>query len=232
MVVRFSSRSEDALAWESSSRPRSPIQWVFGSGEASSSPSSTRRPPTRPWSCCCDGGGGARRWVSMLVWAAALAFCATARSHVWGPMSAATISAPWSFNGPAYRDEMFALDPHRRRPRRTAAEFIPQHVVHLAAFVALAWPPPARPPWPGRGAHELHGVLRRVAGPRRGAGGDLWLLGMAAVGDLPRGRLHHARRGAGRATAVAVTARIPTRGCAVRGDTWSSPPPASPRTGS
>ena len=78
---------------------------------------------------------GARRQavILMLVWAATLAVAATTTFAAWpGPPDERVV------NGPAYRDEMFHWVRTGEGREGRPAEFIPQHVLHLAAFVALS----------------------------------------------------------------------------------------------
>lgn len=71
--------------------------------------------------------------VAMLVWAAALAIFGTASFALW----------PWPpdgsvLNGPAYREEMFRWIRTSEGTEGDVGRFLPQHLVHLAAFVALS----------------------------------------------------------------------------------------------
>lgn len=69
----------------------------------------------------------------VLVWAAALAVCGTAAFAVWpGAVDAAVL------NGPAYRDEMFAWILTGEGREGEPSRFLPQHLLHLGAFVALS----------------------------------------------------------------------------------------------
>jgi hypothetical protein len=78
---------------------------------------------------------GARRQAVtlMLVWAATLAVAATTTFAVWPQAPGESV-----VNGPAYRDEMFHWIRTGEGREGRPAEFIPQHVLHLAAFVALS----------------------------------------------------------------------------------------------
>ena len=69
----------------------------------------------------------------MLAWAATLAVSATVTFAAWP-------SAPdlLVLNGPPYRDEMFHWIRSGEGREGRPAEFIPQHVLHLAGFVALS----------------------------------------------------------------------------------------------
>jgi hypothetical protein len=69
----------------------------------------------------------------MLVWAATLAVTATATFAAWPQPPDERV-----VNGPAYRDEMFHWIRTGEGREGRPAEFIPQHVLHLAAFVALS----------------------------------------------------------------------------------------------
>jgi hypothetical protein len=69
----------------------------------------------------------------MLVWAATLAVGATVTFAVWG-----TDPGPLVVNGPQYRDEIFHWIRTGEGREGRPAEFIPQHVLHLAGFVALS----------------------------------------------------------------------------------------------
>ena len=70
----------------------------------------------------------------MLAWAATVAVCATVTFAAW-PAD----PGPLVLNGPQYRDEMFHWIRTGEGREGRPAEFIPQHVVHLAAFVALSF---------------------------------------------------------------------------------------------
>lgn len=69
----------------------------------------------------------------MLVWALALAVCATVTFAAWPAAPDGLV-----LNGPAYRDEIFHWIRTGEGREGRPAEFIPQHVVHLVAFVALS----------------------------------------------------------------------------------------------
>src|SRR6188474_2764060 len=69
----------------------------------------------------------------MLVWAAALAVCATALSYFW------TAEAGRIFlRGEAYRREMFEFVQTGRGAEGDIRVFLPQHLLHAAAFCLLA----------------------------------------------------------------------------------------------
>jgi hypothetical protein len=79
-----------------------------------------------------DGRAGAATGAALL-WAAALSasiIAATARDPA--------ALAPIVLNGPAYRDEMLAWVATGVGRESDPARFIPQHLMHLAAFVTLA----------------------------------------------------------------------------------------------
>jgi hypothetical protein len=69
----------------------------------------------------------------MLLWAATLAVAATAVFAAWPQPPDERV-----VNGPAYRDEMFHWIRTGEGREGRPAEFIPQHVFHLGAFVALS----------------------------------------------------------------------------------------------
>jgi hypothetical protein len=69
----------------------------------------------------------------MLVWAAALACCATALSYA-RPLATDSLF----LNGAAYRAEMFNWVMTGRGAESTPSIFIPQQLVHAAVFSALA----------------------------------------------------------------------------------------------
>ena len=69
----------------------------------------------------------------MLAWAVTLAVCATVTFAVWPAAPDGLV-----LNGPAYRDEIFHWIRTGEGREGRPAEFIPQHLVHLAAFVALS----------------------------------------------------------------------------------------------
>ena len=70
--------------------------------------------------------------VLMLTWAAALAAGSTVSFALWpSPVDALIL------NGPAYRDEMFAWIRTGAGRESELLAFLPQHLVHLAAFVVL-----------------------------------------------------------------------------------------------
>ena len=71
--------------------------------------------------------------VLMLVWAATLAVSATTTFAMWPvPPDALVV------NGPAYRDEMFHWIRTGEGREGRPAQFIPQHLLHLAGFVGLS----------------------------------------------------------------------------------------------
>ena len=69
----------------------------------------------------------------MLAWAATLAVSATVSFAVWPADPGALV-----LNGPQYREEMFHWIRTGEGREGRPAEFIPQHVLHLAGFVALS----------------------------------------------------------------------------------------------
>lgn len=71
--------------------------------------------------------------VVMLVWAATLAVAGTITFAVW-PESPERLV----LNGPAYRDEMFQWIRTGVGRESSPLQFIPQHALHLAAFVVLS----------------------------------------------------------------------------------------------
>lgn len=74
-----------------------------------------------------------RAVVVMLVWAAALAVAGTFTFAVWPHPP-----GPLILHGPEYRDEMFAWIRTGVGSEGSPRSFIPQHALHLAAFVALS----------------------------------------------------------------------------------------------
>ncbi len=78
---------------------------------------------------------GERAWAvsSTLVWAAALAVCGTLCFALWP-----TDPAPLVLNGAAYRDEMFLWIRTGQGSEGDWRLFLPQHLAHLGAFVALS----------------------------------------------------------------------------------------------
>ena len=78
-------------------------------------------------------GERAKAVALMLAWAATLAISGTVIFARWEPPPDALV-----LNGPAYRDEMFHWIRTGAGREGTPAEFIPQHVLHLAAFVVLS----------------------------------------------------------------------------------------------
>ena len=71
--------------------------------------------------------------VLMLAWAVMLAVAATVTFTMWPAAPDALV-----LNGPAYRDEIFHWIRTGEGREGRPAEFIPQHVLHLAAFVVLS----------------------------------------------------------------------------------------------
>jgi len=69
---------------------------------------------------------------AMLVWAAATAVFATLTFSLWP-----SDPGPLVLNGPAYRQEMFHWIASGEGAEGSPRLFLPQHVGHLAAFVAL-----------------------------------------------------------------------------------------------
>ena len=69
----------------------------------------------------------------MLAWAAALAVAGTVTLAVWPQPP-----GPLILHGPAYRDEMFAWIRTGAGSEGSPGLFVPQHALHLAAFVALS----------------------------------------------------------------------------------------------
>ena len=74
-----------------------------------------------------------RAVLVMLVWAAALGLAGTLTFAVW-PRS----PAPLILHGTEYRDEMFAWIRTGVGSEGSPRSFIPQHALHLAAFVVLS----------------------------------------------------------------------------------------------
>ena len=74
-----------------------------------------------------------RAVAAMLVWAASLAVFGTVAFVLWpSPVDAVVL------NGPAYRDEMFHWIRTGEGSEGDPARFLPQHLLHLSAFVALS----------------------------------------------------------------------------------------------
>jgi hypothetical protein len=74
-----------------------------------------------------------RAVITMLAWALALAVTGTLAFALWpGPPDGLVL------NGPAYRDEMFAWIRTGVGREGSPSQFIPQHALHLAAFVVLS----------------------------------------------------------------------------------------------
>lgn len=69
---------------------------------------------------------------AMLVWAAVLALVGTWTFAVWP-----TDPGPRVLNGPQYRDEMFQWIRTGQGSEGSPRSFLPQHLLHVAAFVAL-----------------------------------------------------------------------------------------------
>lgn len=74
-----------------------------------------------------------RAVLVMLAWAAALAVAGTVTFAVWPRPP-----GPLVLNGPEYRDEMFAWIRTGEGREGSPLLFVPQHALHLAAFVALS----------------------------------------------------------------------------------------------
>jgi len=74
-----------------------------------------------------------RAVVVMLVWAAALAVAGTLTFAVWPQPAGALI-----LHGPEYREEMFAWIRTGVGTEASPRAFIPQHALHLGAFVVLS----------------------------------------------------------------------------------------------
>lgn len=78
-------------------------------------------------------GARDRAVVAMLVWAASLAVFGTLAFRSWpAPVDAMVL------RGPEYRDEMFHWIRTGAGPEGDPRQFLPQHLGHLAAFVALS----------------------------------------------------------------------------------------------
>jgi hypothetical protein len=71
--------------------------------------------------------------VLMLAWAAALAVAGTLAFALWPHPPGALV-----LNGPEYRDEMFAWIRTGAGREGSPRLFVPQHAMHLAAFVVLS----------------------------------------------------------------------------------------------
>ncbi len=69
----------------------------------------------------------------MLAWAATLVVAGTTSFALWP-----TNPGPFVFHGPEYRDEMFIWILTGLGAEGEPARFLPQHAIHLAAFVALS----------------------------------------------------------------------------------------------
>jgi hypothetical protein len=69
----------------------------------------------------------------MLVWATALAVLGTASFALWPEPADAVV-----LNGPQYRDEMFRWIRTGEGREGNLGGFLPQHLLHLAAFLALS----------------------------------------------------------------------------------------------
>jgi len=74
-----------------------------------------------------------RAVLVMLVWAAALAVAGTSTFALWPQPP-----GPLIVHGPEYRDEMFAWIRTGAGTEGSPRLFIPQHALHLAAFVVLS----------------------------------------------------------------------------------------------
>ncbi len=138
----------------------------------------------------------------MLAWAATLAVCATVTFAVW-PSAPDTLV----LNGPPYRDEMFHWIRTGEGREGRPAEFIPQHVLHLAGFVVLSLATASAASMAlGAALMNYMGFyvasLYRAGVPARRRRCSR----VAAVGDLPRGGVRRARRGPRRAAALAPVA--------------------------
>ena len=73
--------------------------------------------------------------VAMLLWAAVLAVAGTLSSALWpSPVDGLVL------NGPAYRDEMLHWIRTGEGREGSLRLFLPQHLLHLGAFVALCLP--------------------------------------------------------------------------------------------
>src|SRR5262245_43111444 len=77
-----------------------------------------------------DRGGAV---TAMLAWAAALAVFGTTCFLLWPGLDAGGI-----LNGPEYRDEMFRWIRTGEGREGSLGLFLPQHALHLGAFVALS----------------------------------------------------------------------------------------------
>lgn len=71
--------------------------------------------------------------AAVLVWAAALAIFGTASFALWPSPPDGVV-----LNGPAYREEMFRWIRTGEGAEGDVRLFLPQHLLHLAAFVALS----------------------------------------------------------------------------------------------
>lgn len=71
--------------------------------------------------------------ILMLTWAATLAVCATTTFALWP-----SDPGPLVVNGPEYRDEMLHWVRTGEGREGEPSRFLPQHALHLAAFVALS----------------------------------------------------------------------------------------------
>lgn len=70
---------------------------------------------------------------AMLLWAATMAVCGTLAFALWpAPPDGAVL------HGPAYREEMFGWIRTGVGSEGSPRQFLPQHLAHLAAFVALS----------------------------------------------------------------------------------------------
>lgn len=138
MVVRFSSRSEDALGLGVlvATAVSYPVGLRLGGGVLL--PILNTAAAYAAMVVLLRRGRRRQAVGLMLVWAAALAFCATATFSMWGDDVGRNDLGPLVVYGPAYRDEMFHWIRTGEGSEGRPSEFIPQHVVHLAAFVALS----------------------------------------------------------------------------------------------
>jgi hypothetical protein len=80
------------------------------------------------------GNVGEAVW-RMLVWAAALGMCATVISYFWTAESGRLF-----LRGESYRREMFEFIETGRGAEGDIRQFLPQHLLHAAAFCVLALP--------------------------------------------------------------------------------------------
>jgi hypothetical protein len=78
-------------------------------------------------------GDRAGALAGLLAWAATLGICCTAASFLWEDRAARVL-----LNGPAYAAEMRAWIATGEGAESSPSRFIPQHLLHLAIFSALA----------------------------------------------------------------------------------------------